>query len=103
MAYLVTTEITKAKADFTDIDDFAAQLQTQRGAEVEAILDTALVDGDLISTLTEYAEDGDDYKATITSDWLDQSTYDTNVALPESVSELAAVETAGYTIVINTP
>ena len=103
MAYLVVTDITKAQADFTDIDDFAAQLQTERGAAVAALLDTALGNGDLVTTSTVYAEDGDDFKATITSDWLDQLTYDTHAADSESVSEIATVEAAGYTLVINTP
>lgn len=103
MAYLVTTEITKAQAGFTDIDDFAVQLQTERGASVASLLDAAVISGDLVSTSTAYVAEGDDFKATISSDWLDQSTYDTHAADPDAVSEVAAVESAGYALVISVP
>ena len=103
MSYLVTTEVTKAQADFTDILDFETQIVAERHAAVGTLLADAEVAGDLLTTDTLFVEDGLDYKATITSEWLDQATYESNFNDAAAQEEITRVEAAGYEIVRSLP
>ena len=99
MAYVVTTEIKKAKTFFTDINDFEVQLSSERHQAVGDLLSAAEAAGDLISTTSSYSEDDTDYKGVIVSDWKDQTTYETYFNDAAAQEEINRIEAAGYNIV----
>ena len=103
MSYLVKTNISKAKVDFIDILDFETQIGQERHAAVGSLLLDAEALGDLLTSSGVFVEEGINFKAVISSDWVDQATYETYFNDAVSQEEITRIEAAGYVVTRDLP
>ena len=100
MAYNTTITVSKDSGSFTDLADFETQAKAIWQLEMRTILNDNLVSGDLVSALVSYGINGSNYESIRESVWVDQAAYETALNSQGAQDEIAAVEAAGYAVVL---
>jgi hypothetical protein len=96
MSYLVISKISKAKEFFADMSDFSDKVNELKTPEVDLLIDNAMITGDLLSRTYGFSESGENFVATISSNWLSQETYEKYHSLDPSVYQIGTFESKGY-------